>query len=300
VTLFTLDGTRVGNYTPPAGNVLSYVWMPDSSAILAWSVDQNAHPGPAVILDRHGRVTVTGLQGVEPTPSPDSAWIAAGLFDDAQREIGVQIVPHEGGTVRTIVRGENIRLLGWLDDRIVYSSQGIISCISVAGDAQRKLGTAPGSAGSFIAGNQYNDSPDGKVVILNFAREPQERVTDTGVFPVPSITLPASPVYWTGPHTALGQAQDTGLLVMVDLLTGQSSLTKFAGPNGPIQAISGAWIVWSVDNGSAFEVGNIVTGRTHMLGTPPTDQARIAGMTQGKFLFIDSSDKTYLVDAEKL
>ncbi|HEX6122365.1 MAG TPA: hypothetical protein VFY89_04360, partial [Ktedonobacterales bacterium] len=287
IALYARDGTKLGVYNPPPGYTASRdLWLPDSSGLLAWSA--GSQPGvfsPDVLLSRDGQLHDTGLRGADPAPSPDSAWIAAGIYDSNGHEVGVQIVPRAGGSAATVARGDTIQVLGWLGDRLVYAADSTIMSIPAGGGVAARLGAAPQGPTPAVTGYGYTDSPDGQVVLLSYSHGSAYLVTSSGVSPLPLAVYPALPVYWVGPHSALGQVPGSTRLAVIDLITDAVTQTSTPAPTGQIMAVSGPWILWRAVNADHLELVNFQTGATHEL-PPPADAVSAVALGGGMFILV--------------
>jgi hypothetical protein len=258
VTVYDLNGGAHGQYTAPAGQPLSMLWLPDSSGLALWKGGAaSTSSGPLGIMSVDGTIHQTALTPFCPSISPDSQWIAdTPAFGPGAGD--VQVVARDGTTPRTLVPGT---ALGWLAGRVVYATESGLYAIALDGRDNRRLGDNVGLAICQQESAPFQLlSPDGQVLLAYGSRGTLWAITLNGLMRNGYPELDQVSNFWAGAHTAYGQYSAS--IQYVDMATGIGGPSTSAYPQGLyIQAFAGIWVA-AVSNDSArmLHLLNLKTG----------------------------------------
>lgn len=303
VTLYTLGGAVLAQFTTPQNAVLNYNWLPDSSGLFVWPLDLSSlAPGPLSILSPQGSVQSTGVSAFDAALSPDGAWIAATHFSSDSSPSSIEVVPRRGGAVRVLASGMGIGLLGWQGGNVIYAANGNLYAIALSGGAAHLLVSEGGVAWELTVGVGSIMSPDGQVLILFARHQGFARLVGAQVLPLPPQIM--SPIIWTGPHQALGyigegDADVESDVVIVDMVSGTVVQDTGAKAPAPVQALSGEWVgAWAqaaFGQPVTLHFTNLTTKREVDLGPAPNGGGGFYSLGQGRF-FLHGNGESYLLD----
>lgn len=294
LTLYDLTGQVRGQYKSPGGVPLNMRWLSDSSGLFVWN--DTPKPGPLPIVDRQGKGLATGLEGSAPALSPDGAWVAANRLGSPPEQNAVEVIPRSGGAVRTLVQGSGVQFLGWQGDHVISFAPGGIYVIPAMGGESKLLTSV--SAGEELLPPPLGpaSSPDGQVLVLSTGRQVYLTLIGTQLRPYPPVSVPGTPVFWTGPHQALGLSPQNELLLL-DMVSGTVERHTGAYAPGGVEAVSGTWVAWITEvtsEESTLHLTNFQTRVALDLGKPPVS-GLIYSLGKGRFV-LHGEGKTYIID----
>lgn len=294
LTLYDLTGHVRGQYKSPGGAPLNMRWLPDSSGLFVWKND--SIPGPLSIVDRRGKVLATGLEGSASALSPDGAWVAAKRSGSTPEQNAVEVIPRNGGAVRTLVRGSGVQFLGWQGDQIISFAPGGIYAIPAIGGESKLLTSVP--AGEELLPSPFGpaSSPDGQVLVLSTVRQIYLTFVGTQLRPYPPVSVPGTPVFWTGPHQALARSPQNELLLL-DMLSDTVERHTRAYAPGEIEAVSETWVAWITEvtgEESTLHLTNFQTRVDLDLGKLLVS-GLVYSLGKGRFM-LHGEGKTYIID----
>lgn len=300
-TLYDLSGAAHGHIGPETGQQLSLSWLADSSGVAVWTTGST---NSLQILDRDGTIEQIQMQAANPVLSPDSRWLAGTHTGATPQQNTVQIVARHGGPARTLA--QTASFLGWLSGQVVYVAGSTVYSVAPTGGAPQKLAPVP-SGESLSQVPTYHmtgaaASPDGTVLAVQGNQGAIWLLSGAGLKSSPIHLIDAAPVFWAGQHDALGSSGGSSpILIVIDVLTGAVVHDTGASITGDSpQAFSGEWLLaWTGGQPAQLYAINYATKATLDLGALPSASSISALGPSGRFLLVDSSGATYLVDPTK-
>lgn len=305
LTIYDLTGEVQGQYTASTGQGMNVAWLPDSSALFAWEGNGTAS-GPLVIVDRQGRVQMTGADAGDPFLSPDGQWVAATHFTDSIQQDEAEVLPRAGGAARMLAQGADV--LGWQGNHVIYWAGGSIYTVAPTGGTPLLLAQVPG--GEYFRpidgqplGVDPATSPDGQVLIVDGVQDRYWMLVGTHVQRLPTGptgAIDAFPVFWAGPHQVVGRAG--GNLVVLDLISGAVVHdTGYSDSDLDVAAVAGDWIAGTARTQTGLSVINTETKVHVVLNSLPisTGSGKVFSLGQGKFLVVygnNAGAEAYIVD----
>jgi hypothetical protein len=279
LTLFTRLGKVLGKYQAPAPPLLMFRWLHDSTGVAVWAADGSA---PLQTLNQDGKVKPCAIAAQNASESPDGKLIASTRAASAAGPSRIELGSRDGRLLRVLATGPDLRLLGWLGAQIVYVDRQNIYTISPAGGAPRSFAPVPYLYSDLREpASGPSPSPDGTVLIISNAKEEYAELVSNQLFALPlPVVHSSAPVIWIGPHAALGFGSP-GALETVDMVTGRVQARAHIDPNASIQAVSGQFVAWTLNQG--IYLTNLTSGQTVFAGMMPVS-GLISPLGDGSFL----------------
>lgn len=298
LTLYNLAGAVYGHYRDPAGIRLGVSWLADSSGVFISGGDM-----PLQLMDRSGTVHATAMNAVSgPLLAPDGQWIAATHVASVPAQDQVEIAPRSGAPVQRLAMGSDF--LGWLDDEIAYIANGTVFLLPPGAGSARAI--AQVSAGDTLrevtaAAVVEASSPDDQALIVQGKAYNYWLLSDTGLVQLPKYVTQGSisvqPIFWAGPHTALGTSGTQAAVKVIDVLTGATRNTSATLSGDSPQAVSGNWIAaTTLARPIELFAINYQTGAAHDLGELPLATTVLPLGLHGQFLVRDADGVTYVAN----